>query len=438
MYALKPSYVLLLDEVLADPLMRARVERVLAALPPDTPREVITLDELPAAAQRHGWDRGGPMGVPPPAGDPGLFLGVMRWDGRWDERREAARAAWPQFPGGKLRAALGYDAFQMFSSHQTEYKPCPDHVCRPAWRIHMVHNCPHKCFYCSLREPLMAMANVEEYVTKLAELSRLNPWQKTWLFEDDSEALALEPELGGLPAIMDWCARSDDNYVIVHTKSANVDWLEHQDHRGRTILVWSLTARTQSDELESGSATMAERIEAARRCQEWGYTVRFKFKPIVPVLGWREELAEMIRLVFERTRPDVISLFMLAWMDHAELVRLLDPARLDPRFVAGAAAAAEELKDSRVRPFPHELRREVYQFCFDEVRRWDTEVPVSLSTETTRMWHDLGPVLGLEPSNYPCGCGPQSVPGLRRLPVNPWQVAQPVPVLGHAGRVPEG
>ncbi|NUQ00472.1 MAG: hypothetical protein HUU35_11525, partial [Armatimonadetes bacterium] len=318
-----------------------------------------------------------------------------------------------------------------FTSGSNEIAPCADHVCRPAWRIHLVRGCPHKCFYCGLCGPPMTlMMNVEEYIGKLAELAAKNPWQKTWLYEDDSEALAQEPEFGGLPAIMEWCAQSDDNYVIVHTKSANVDWLRDFPHQGRTILVWSLTAETQSTLMEPGSATTRERIEAAAKCHAWGYQTRFKFKPIVPVVNWREELGEMIRLVGQTTHPDVISLFTLAWMDYAELVRLADTSLIDPRFLAGAAAAAEELGNIKVRPFPHDLRREIYEYCIDEVRRYLPKVPISICTESLTMWQELGPKLDLTPGTYPCGCGPQATPGLAKLPVNPWKVARPVAVEG--------
>jgi len=119
---------------------------------------------------------------------------------------------------------------------------------------------------------------------------------------------------------------------------------------------------------------------------------------------------------------------MLAWMGYDELVELADLSLLDPRFVDGAAKASESMGTSKVRPFPHDLRRQVYEFCLREIRKYDAEVPVSLSTETLDMWKDMSPLLGLTPGTYPCGCGPTSTPGLSKLPCSPWSVADPVPV----------
>jgi hypothetical protein len=60
--------------------------------------------------------------------------------------------------------------------------------------------------------------------------------------------------------------------------------------------------------------------------------------------------------------------------------------------------------------FPHELRREVYDFVVDEVATVAPGVQVSLCNETLPMWDDLGPRLGMTPDSYYCGCGPTSVP----------------------------
>ena len=106
------------------------------------------------------------------------------------------------------------------------------------------------------------MMNVEEYIEHLDELATANPWEKTFLFEDDSEALAPEPEYGAVPALAEYFATTEDRYLLIHSKSANVDFFEDVSPaaRERTIIVWSLTGRTQSSVLEVGSATMEERI----------------------------------------------------------------------------------------------------------------------------------------------------------------------------------
>ena len=267
--------------------------------------------------------------------------------------------------------------------------------------------------------------NMGEYLRRLGKLIDANRWQLTYLVDDASDVLVYEPELDLFSEMVRFFGRLEDRYLIAHTKSPNVDFLQSVPHNGHTIMCYSLSAHTQSTRLEPLAGTTEERIDAARKCQEWGMPVRFKFKPIIPVREWRDEAREMIRAVFEKTRPDNLSMTVLMWMSFEEMASCIDPDLLDQRFVDKARAAANEPWEyPHVGPFPHEVRREVYEFYHREIRAISKETPLTLSTESLAMWKDLANTLGVTPGNYTCGCGPCAVPGLTALPTNPWRTAE--------------
>jgi spore photoproduct lyase len=270
--------------------------------------------------------------------------------------------------------------------------------------------------------------NMGEYLHELEGLIAETPWQLTYLADDVSDLLILEPELGIVKDVSEFFGRQadPDRYFIIHTKSANVEFLRDVEHRGHTIMCWSLSARTQSTELEALSGTTEQRIEAAARCQAWGLPVRFKFKPFIPVRGWRDEARDMIRLMFDRTRPDNLSMTVLMWMPLKDVDACIGLDRLDPEFVDAARRYADHLDDEFVQtgPFPPEVRQTVYEFLLREIREIDREVPVTMSTESLDLWRMMGPQLGVKPGEYVCGCGPCATPGLKRLPVNAWRIAR--------------
>jgi len=272
------------------------------------------------------------------------------------------------------------------------------------------------------------MTNVEDYIEHLARLIEAHPWQETYLFEDDADVLCLEPELGCLGPLIEFFGTYEDRYLIIHTKSANVEWMLDLEHNGKTAIVWSIAGPTQSTVLEPLTGATQERIEAARNCQEAGYVVRYKFKPIVPVRNWREEASETVRLMFEKTNPDVISLCCYMWMTVDEMKRRLDVSLLDPKHVAAAEEAVDEVAQTRAKPFPEWVRAEIYEHHFTEIRKWNPEVPVSLSTENWGMWKRLGPKLGTTATSYVCGCGPNSVPWRKKLECHPFETAKKCPV----------
>jgi hypothetical protein len=207
-------------------------------------------------------------------------------------------------------------------------------------------------------------------------------------------------------------ARQPNAWLMHYTKSANVEPLLGLKHGGHTIVCWSLSAHTQSRLIERDTATAEERIEAGHRCQQAGYHVRYRLSPIVPVRNWRQENRDLIRLLFSRVRPDVISLLTLSRFPDYDIVeRCLDTSLLDERFLAAMRLRPDEVRDRLYGPIPHALRKEMYLFCLREIRAADPTVPVSICLETHEMWRELGEELDLDPAAYPCCCGPHCVPG---------------------------
>jgi len=428
MYDMKPPAVFVSDRVLRDEECMLRLNSFMHAT--DAPGwEVVKDEDIPAMLERPVWKRThGNAGSRKELFDPVFFFNTFRFDNKQEEVRRRIAEANPGFDITTLPDRfLGYRHFKWFNSRQEpdDIKPNPGHVCRPCWRLNVSPGCPHECAYCSLTGFMVVGLNMSEYLRQLDRLIEANPWQLTYLVDDASDVLVYEPELNFFSEMVRFFGTREDRYLIAHTKSANVDFLSGLPHNGRTIMCYSLSARTQSTQLERVAGTMDERIAAARKCQEWGMPIRYKFKPIIPVRNWRDEAHEMISNLFEQTRPDNLSMTVFMWMGFDEMASCIDLDLLDPGFVdAARKASASDWKYPRLRPFPHEVRREIYEFYHREVRAIDKEVPLALSTESLAMWKDLGTTLGVRPGNYTCGCGPCAVPGLKTVPVNPWQVAR--------------
>ncbi len=410
MYDLNPNAIYAFDDALADDRCRARIERMLGAIGRSTTDAMVAgADDIPRMVQQAEWLSSRlRQGVHDEHTEPDLVF--TRWNRNGDADLDAMLARCPEgTPGSLVRDMLGLRESQWASDR-------PGRVCRPRWQFDTIYGCPHGCAYCSGGKVAVIFSNVEEYIEHaVAPTVESNPWQKVFMFNSClTDILAFEPEYGLVQGLADYFSGTPDQWQLIHTKSANVQFLLDEP-LDRTICLWSMTSDTVSREIEPGSATTAQRIEAARRCREADYPVRVKFKPIVPVRGWQDESREMIRGVMQQARPETIGLCFVAWMSAEELERIIDPAMLDPRFVAQMRDSAEEMRGVRAGPFPHDLRAEVYDFYFREIRRYDADVPVYLCTESRQMWEQFAPKLGFGARDYPCGCGPQSPPGTRRV-----------------------
>lgn len=433
MYDLAAPAVYVNETVMANDTYRHRMERVVAALKNPVEPVVYADEQLPDLIKNHGLlANRRSMGTIEEVGDPALLFNTFRFDGK-----EEARAQWLSeqgcSAGGQTAHALtGGGAFAWACYNQTQDPNRNDKVCRPCWRIHFQNGCVHKCLYCGFGGLLVTMVNVEDYCHYLGQLMERHPWQQTFLLDDDGDPPGLEPELGCLGPMIEWFGKQENRYLVIHTKTWNTEWMRDLNHNGHTILVWSLSGSTQSRLIEPVTGTTEQRIEAARVAQDAGYQIRYKFKPIIPVRGWREDAAHAAKLLFERTDPDVISLCCFMWMDVDEMKRRLPSDLLDPDFLKAAEEDREEVNDTIAKPFPHRVRAEIYDHHLREIRKWNSEIPVSLSTENFRMWSEFKVRLGMTATNYPCGCGPQTVPGAPLLTDHPFKAA----VRNDGGAVP--
>jgi spore photoproduct lyase len=205
-------------------------------------------------------------------------------------------------------------------------------------------------------------------------------------------------------------ARDERRYLMLFTKSDNVDFLLNLEHRGRTIVSWSLSSDTVSRLVDRRTASSDQRIAAMRKCRQAGYIVRARLSPIVPVRDWRREYTEFLEKLFAGARPDIVTLELLGWLDIEDLERIIPPGLLDPDALAAARAGAAELRGQRAGPFPEAVHQEVYRHCMETVQRLAPGTPVAFCHGTPETWAALKPA-GMNPNDYVCNCGPCSTPG---------------------------
>ena len=413
MYPIRPRNVYVHRSVLGKPEAVARMERMMGGIEPDEPPTVVDDDALAAISRAKHWDRvrRRRTGQDKRTRDPDVIFHTWAWrtrpeQGAFNERYPDLRfgylngAAWTGFRDGRSLLAR------------------KNGICQNAHDLHSAWGCLHTCDYCCIGEFLTIMVNLEEMVARLDALLDEHAWCKLWKYDNITDQITFEPEYGASALMVDYFARRDDEYLLLYTKSDNVEHLLDLDHRGHTIISWTISSATVAREIERGAPSTSERIEAMRRCREAGYHVRCRFSPIIPVRGWREENAAMIAELLGAARPDVITMDALAHLGGPRLAECLDVGLLDPEWLAAFERMYEtEPRDRTYWPggkqiFPHELRAGMYRFMVERIRAHDRDMPISFCDETPEIWAEFTRAeLGQGPERYVCTCGPDSVPG---------------------------
>jgi len=268
--------------------------------------------------------------------------------------------------------------------------------CNSGIELHSMFGCLHSCSYCHIDNYLTVMLDVEKFAKSIKRLLKRHRSQKLWKYDNQGDILTLEPEYGATEMLVRLFSKTDQS-LMLYTKSDNVGVLEGLKHKGRTIVCWTISCDEVAERYEIGAPSLDSRLEAARKCRDWGYRVRFRFSPIIPVHDWKEKNLEMIEKVYSVMRPgeiDVISLETLCHMNASQCAALFADLEFRPQ----EAAPEYEL-------FAHGARRSMYSAFIDEIRKHDKDVKLALCLETDKMWDGLKGRLGQEPKNFYCCCG---------------------------------
>lgn len=198
------------------------------------------------------------------------------------------------------------------------------------------------------------------------------------------DSLALDHVTGLISMLIPFFSHLSNSYLMLLTKSGNVDNLLALEPNAQTVVSWSLNSQQMIETHEPGTASLDERLTAAKRCQEHGYRIRFRIDPGILYPNWQADYGDVIQKALSVTRPENITLGMLrlfsghfglaiqAYGNRAQRLR-------DHAFVRGAT-------DGKLR-YPPKERIEFYTFLTDAIRSLDRDVSISLCRETTEIWH---------------------------------------------------
>jgi len=413
MYKLSPGQVFVHERVYANPKATARLERMLAGLG-QPPFEVIGVDDADRVIEAAGASEELPVqsqrvrqGIEKIDADPVFVFNTFVWEP--DKIRPASR----DYSNPRAREVAKALAGMPPSYGRRERCDGRDqrrpYVCQGGWSIHSINGCVHRCDYCSLGYVVNFMLDLEEFAIDLERVFREHPEQMLYRYDLTSDYPCFEPEYGA-SEVLGECFQRNGKYLLVYTKSNNIDHLLDLPYKKHMPCYWTVATETQCRVIERGTPSLDERLEAMRKCQEAGYVVRAGFSPIIPHIGWREEATAALEKLFAAATPDTVRLWVVCMMNCAEAEQIFGAENLDPRFLEMMRAAAPGLDDKKSAPFPRKARAEIYTHYLNEIKRISPGTPVNLCTEEREMWDLLADVLEMDPDNLYCCCGQHSVP----------------------------
>ncbi len=266
--------------------------------------------------------------------------------------------------------------------------------CFPYYKLVPLSNgCPYYCTYCYLAfvyrkySPFIKLnINYKTMFKQIRKTANQTDKHADFNMGEMLDSLALDHITNLTPKLVPFFADISNAYLMLLTKSCNIDNLLSIKPNNHTVVSWSLNSQQIIKQYEPGTASLSERINAAKLCQEHGYRIRFRIDPGILYPHWQIGYADLIQQALTATRPENITLGMLRLLPGHKKLAMAAYGN------SGKKLAAEKLvvtsSDGKLRYHPKQ-RLKFYSFLIDTIRELDKRASIGLCRETPDIWKAL-------------------------------------------------
>ena len=286
------------------------------------------------------------------------------------------------------------------------------HCTGPTTLTLISNGCSHRCKYCFLGGTYRAMyprvkfnLNTEDMLRDLEkdiEEKRKSGITPVYNMGEKQDSLSFDPLYPVTKTLVPFFSEKDAKLLLL-TKSDCVSNLTDMvdEHNENTIVSWSMNSDHVTRDEELDSATLDERIEAARKVQEAGYPIRLRFDPllILPERDWREDYDDMMDKIFAQLNPERIT---LGYLRFSPTVKHVADSRFPGNDIFSSDLLCEKPQEDGRYRYRDEIIEELFRHIIDGIHERFGEVEIGLCKTTEEIWNSVG--LTLDKRNPTCNC----------------------------------
>ena len=189
------------------------------------------------------------------------------------------------------------------------FKVCPGtaepYICCNYWTLHQATNCPFDCTYCILQyylnNPLLTVfSNLDDLTDMIRERIDEEPDRFFRVGTGElADSLAIDDVAMAGPELIRFAAEQKNMILELKTKSDKVGHLLDIEHKGRTVISWSLNPQNIIQKHEFRAADLKTRMRSLEKVQKAGYMTGFHFDPLLIEGDWEKDYEELIKTLFK-------------------------------------------------------------------------------------------------------------------------------------------
>lgn len=260
-------------------------------------------------------------------------------------------------------------------------------VCCNLRTIDAIQGCGFGCSYCSVQtfyEP--KSISVETNLAEKLKRVRLDPHKKYHVGSGQSaDSLFLGNRSGILTAQLEFAARNPNVLLEFKTKSKNMGAILEADVPANVFVSWSLNPKIIIDNEERLTASLEDRLAAARRVANKGVLVGFHFHPMIHYRGWKEDYTDLIQAVTSTFSPQEVALVSFGTLTF------IKPAIKSLR-LKGLPSKVLQIPMEETAgklSYPTRLKEEMFGVAWEAFRGWHDGVFFYLCMESRELWESV-------------------------------------------------
>jgi spore photoproduct lyase len=278
-------------------------------------------------------------------------------------------------------------------------KECPgtrSYTCCRYKILHIGTFCPMDCSYCILQSYFHppVLQYFVNHIDMSMELDRL--FLKKTVSRigtgEFTDSLVWEPWTGISKLLVPKFSHQSHAVLELKTKTTAIQSLKTLEHHGKTIVAWSLNTKRVIREEERRTASLTERLDAAAKCESWGYPIAFHFDPMVIYDGCEEDYRQVVETLFSRVSSEnIVWISIGSFRFMSSLKPIIQKRFPDSKIIYGEFVPGLDGKMRYFKP----LRIDLYAKMVSWIRGIAPDVCLYFCMEDDEVWEKA---LGFIPS----------------------------------------
>jgi spore photoproduct lyase len=289
------------------------------------------------------------------------------------------------------------------------FKRCPGAgpglTCCNYFVLNLGLQCDMNCSYCYLQSfintPTMEIySNIDDALIELSQL-----WSKDQPLRlgtgEVIDSLSMDPLTLYSRKLITYFKDKPKWLLEFKSKTNFVDQFIDEEHAGNVVVSWSINPQEVVAAEEHGTASLSQRLLAARKCKDRGFKISFHIDPMIYFEGWQAAYKDLVKQISEQFDPSDIPYISVGALRFQKEQK----AMMRKRFGFKSHVVNSEMfvgSDGKLR-YDQNLRQEMFNFVLNEFKQSGKSWNVFLCMENHETWLST------------FGTSPKSVDGLTSL-----------------------